>query len=294
MSGERRLPDFLAVGPQRTGTTWLHKVLTGHVGLPVTKETDFFLRNFERGTAWYQAFFSHCAPGAPIGEIDPNYFGSAEARARIAAMIPRCKVVVSLRDPTDRAWSSYRTMRRDAWTRVGFEETILRSAIIRESSRYAFHLSEWQHAFGPDRVLVMLYDDLEADPQTYLDRVCEFIGAPRISVGGTPGAFERVNTVTAAPRSRRLAQNARNTRDWLQMHRWTRADNMLERLGIWRFAFARGEEFGAMDPAAEARLREHFLPEVEALERLLGRDLSAWKGARRGLDSQTSAAGAQA
>ncbi|MGC1676104.1 MAG: sulfotransferase [Candidatus Binataceae bacterium] len=277
MAEHRRLPDFIAVGPQRTGTTWLHKVLSEHIGLPSTKETDFFLKNFDRGLDWYLAFFDHCPSGAPMGEIDPNYFGAPEARERIAATLPQCRIVVSLRDPTERAWSSYRTMRRDAWTRAGFEDTVMRSRIIRESSRYAFHLADWQREFGVDQVLVCLYDDLENDPQAYLDRICEFIGAPTVAVGGTAAATERVNTVTAAPRIRKLAQTARGARDWLAMHRWNRAERALERLGVWRLAFAGGEEFGAIDPAVEARLREYFLPEVEELEALIGRDLDPWK-----------------
>ncbi|MHB8383409.1 MAG: sulfotransferase family protein [Candidatus Binataceae bacterium] len=277
MTEYRRLPDFIAVGPQRTGTTWLHQVLTGHVGLPSSKETDFFLDNFARGADWYLAFFAACPAATPMGEVDPNYFGVPAARERISATIPRCRIVVSLRDPTERAWSSYRTMRRDAWTRGGFEDTVMRNGIIRESSRYAFHLANWQRDFGAERVLVCLYDDLEADPQAYLDRICEFIGAPAVAVRGTAAARERVNAVTEAPRSRKLAQSARDARDWLAMHRWNRTSQALERLGVWRFAFSGGEEFGAIDPGAEARLREYFRPEVEALESLIGRDLSAWK-----------------
>ncbi len=277
MTAHRRLPDFIAVGPQRTGTTWLHKRLEGRVGLPQTKETDFFFKNFERGLDWYLDFFAACPDAMPMGEINPNYFGEAIACERIAATIPRCKIIVSLRDPTERAWSSYRTMRRDAWTRAGFIETVTRNPVIRESSRYTFHLENWRRNFGADRVMVCLYDDLEADPQAYLDRICQFIGIGRIVIRGSAAATERVNTVTQAPRSRRLARGAREARDWLAMHRWHRFGRALDRLGVWRAAFAGGEEFGRMDPAAEARLREHFLSEVEALEKLLGRDLRTWK-----------------
>jgi hypothetical protein len=280
MNSDRRLPDFVAVGPQRTGTTWLHQVLTGHVGLPSTKETDFFSRHFDRGLNWYLAYFSACPPNRPMGEIDPNYFGVPQAHERISATIPRCRIVVSLRDPTERAWSSYRTMRRDAWTRVGFEETVAHNDVIRESSRYAFHLANLQRLFGTDRVLTLFYEDLEANPQSYLDRVCDFIEAPRISIEGNPVATERVNTVTHAPRNRRIAQNARNARDWMLAHRWHRTHALLENLGVWRSAFGGGVEFGAMDPATEDRMRDYFRPEVESLERLIGRDLSHWKYGR--------------
>jgi len=291
MSSDRRLPDFVAVGPQRTGTTWLHRVLTGHVGLPSTKETDFFSRHFDHGLDWYLGYFSDCPPDRPMGEIDPNYFGIPRAYERIAATIPACRILVSLRDPAERAWSSYRTMRRDAWTRAAFEETVARNDVIRESSRYAFHLANLQRLFGTDRVLVLFYDDLEANPQGYLDSVCDFVDVPRFSIAGTPAATERVNTVTHAPRSRRIARNARNARDWMLKHRWHRTHAVLENLGVWRRAFGGGEEFGEMDPVTEKRMREHFRPEVEGLERLIGRDLSRWKYGRKAT-SKSGAAGA--
>ena len=59
---------------------------------------------------------------------------------------------------------------------------------------------------------------------------------------------------------------------------------MLRKAGVWRFSFRGGGEFGPLDPALDRRLRERFRPEVEALEEMLGRDLSQWKkpgGARR-------------
>ena len=278
MVEDSRLPGFIAVGPQRTGTTWLHEVLQGRVGLPHgTKETDFFVRNYSRGIGWYREFFRGYGSELPIGEIDPNYFSSAQALERIALHIPHAKIICSFRDPVERLYSSYRVMRRDAWTRIGFEETIARNRLVKESSRYTHYLRRWQETFGAERVLVCLYDDLVASPQAYLDRVCEFIGAPRVMVEGRSLATERVNTVTHAPRSRRLAQNARNARDWMRLNRWHRMIDLLDRLGVWRFCFGRGEEFPPLAPEVGVRLRREFLPEIEAFEKLIGRDLSAWK-----------------
>src|SRR5437660_6941692 len=79
----RQMPHCIAVGVGRSGTTWLHEVLTGHVGLPYgVKETDFFLRKYGNGIDWYKSFFGHCAAGIPILEICPTYFSSSEARQR--------------------------------------------------------------------------------------------------------------------------------------------------------------------------------------------------------------------
>ncbi|MGC1189739.1 MAG: hypothetical protein WA861_04085, partial [Candidatus Binatus sp.] len=52
---------------------------------------------------------------------------------------------------------------------------------------------------------------------------------------------------------------------------------LLERAGVWNFCYGRGEPFGRLTPEQEQRLRERYLPEVEALEELLRIDLAAWK-----------------
>jgi hypothetical protein len=276
-AAQRRLPHCIAVGVGRAGTTWLHEVLRGHVGLPYgVKETDFFLRNYSKGLQWYESFFRHCAPGTPILEICPTYFSSAEARQRIKRHIPDCRIICTFREPVERAYSHYKLMRHNVWTRATFEEVVAGSREIAEMNRYAFNLREWQRAFGRENVQVSLYDDLESDPQGYLDAICTFIGIPPFPLGSSI-ASARLNSFPTAPRSRRLAQNARHVRDWLRARRAYGLDRLLERLGVWSFCFDGGEPFPPLEPDLKKRLKQRFLPEVEALEELIGRDLSAWK-----------------
>src|ERR1700756_5704605 len=110
----RQLPNVIAVGVGRSGTTWLHEVLNGHVGLPYgVKETDFFLRNYGNGIDWYKSFFRHCGPGLPILEICPTYFSSAEARQRMKLHIPDCQIISAFREPVERAYSHYKLMRHN-------------------------------------------------------------------------------------------------------------------------------------------------------------------------------------
>jgi hypothetical protein len=284
----RELPNFIAVGVGRSGTTWLHDVLTGHVGLPYgVKETDFFLRNYGNGINWYRSFFRHCPRGQPIVEICPTYFSSADARRRMKLHIPDCRIICTFREPVERAYSHYKLMRHNVWTRASFEEVVDRSEEIAEMNRYAFNLSGWQQTFGHDNVLICLYDDLQQDPQGYLDAVCDFIAIKRFPLASR-GASVRLNSFPTAPRNRRLAQNARHARDWLRRRRAYRLDRLLERAGVWGFCFDGGETFPPLERELEQRLKERFLPEVEALEQLTQRDLSAWKASR---DSRSRANG---
>src|SRR5947209_9079616 len=52
------LPSFVVIGPPRTGTSWLHDILSKHALLPnPTKETRFFDTHFHKGLDWYRAHF---------------------------------------------------------------------------------------------------------------------------------------------------------------------------------------------------------------------------------------------
>jgi Sulfotransferase family len=279
-----RLPDFLGVGPPRAATSWLDAVLRGHVGLPRgIKEVDFFIENYARGIDWYMSYFHDCDPHQPAGEICPSYY-SPIGRERIALHIPHCRIICTFRDPVEWRYSFYKLARRNAWTSEDFE-----TWVAMNPDRAHSGLKAWFDTFGRDRVLVLIHDDLEADAQSYLDRVCDFIGIEAIALGESPVGERRVNTFSAPPRNQRLARRARKLRDWLKAREAYGAINLLGRAGVWRYCFEGGEDFEALNPAVERRLRDRFRPEVEALEELIGRDLSSWKNPNADRVTGTSA-----
>lgn len=268
----RRLPDFIGVGPPRTGTTWLDIVLRGQLGLPRrVKEVDFFVKNYERGVDWYSDYFSECNPNLPAGEICPSYFGSDEARARIARHIPHCRIICTFRDPVQVLFSFWKLARRNAWTTLDFADYSRKGW---ESGGRG--LPGWIDTFGRDRVLALIYDELESSPQGYLDRVCDFIGISRVRVA--PSASSKINSFARQPRSAYLARKGRKLRDRLQRSERFAVIDLLARAGFWRLCFDGGAAFPALDAEIEARLRAELKPQVEMLEDLTGCDLSRWKG----------------
>lgn len=274
-----RLPDFIAVGPPRTATTWLHEVLKGHVCLPANrKETDFFTRFYDNGIDWYADYFRHCGSRIPVGELSPMYFASPLARERIARHLPQAKIICSFRDPVERAFSNYRLLRRNVFTKASFEQAATTRGDLIESSRYATHLAQWWEIFGRERVLVLIYDDLEADPQAFLDSVCDFIGISRFPVSDSRVGTERVHTVNTQPPNPRLAKIARDIVAWFVARRFHRAADVIRKNRVIKYMFEGGAPFPPPTPEVIARLREYYRPEVEKLEQLIGRDLSAWKG----------------
>ena len=122
-----------------------------------------------------------------------------------------------------------------------------------------------------------MYDELRAQPQSYLDRVTDFMGVERIALSARPEIRDDVHSFARAPRSYKLARSARKMMYRLQGRQAYGAINLLERAGVWDFCYGRGEPFGRLSDEQEQRLRERYLPEVEQLEELLRIDLSAWK-----------------
>ncbi len=276
-----RLPEFIGIGPPRTGSTWLHRALEGHVDLPYgIKETGFFTLHYDKGIDWYARHFRYATGERRVAEIC-CYFFKPEARERIKIHIPDCKIVATMRDPVDRLYSMYKLLRYTAAARRGtFEETLNAWPLMASGNHYARHLKGWFDTFGKENVLVTMYDELRSDPQQYLNRVTDFVAVERIALSERPTLSDDVHAFRRAPRNRRLARKATRLRYWLQGQQAYGVVNLLDRAGVWQFCGGRGEPFLPLRPEQEARLRERYLPEVEALEELLMKDLSAWKKPR--------------
>ena len=198
-----RLPGFIHVGPPRTGTTWLHEALKGHIGLPKIKETRFFDTYYNRGIEWYCNTFDDYPPDVPAGEMGPTYFSNAVARERIKLHIPDCKIIITLREPAARLYSMYRLARAGRHPAEDTFEGYWRYQIDcgGDLCSYAAQLLRWQAAFGKSRVLVRFYEDLNSDPQGYLDSVCDFIEAHRVTLDPARAGSAKVYSAPAAAHS---------------------------------------------------------------------------------------------
>jgi hypothetical protein len=80
----RRLPDFLLIGAQKSGTSSVFHALAKHPGVrPAThKEPQYFTYNQDRGERWYRSFFPYTWQEGVTGEATPCYLFSADAAAR--------------------------------------------------------------------------------------------------------------------------------------------------------------------------------------------------------------------
>jgi hypothetical protein len=241
-----------------------------------TKETRFFDKHFDRGLAWYRSHYRRAAGERAIGEVAPTYFASSEARERIASLIPRAKIVCTFRNPVDRVVSLYRLKRAYGLIPWNLEESLTLDPELMESSRYATHLKAWRKTFG-SQVLATLHDDIQTDPQGYLNRLVDFIGVPRIKL--VPSQVRRVLTSEdmTEPRLYYLTRGAAMMADWAKKQRLDSVVSTAKRMGAMKLFVGGGKAFENLSRQQKDKLREQLRPEVDALEEVLDRDLSAWK-----------------
>jgi LPS sulfotransferase NodH len=273
-------PSFIVVGPPRTGTSWLHRVLEPYATLPSpSKETRFFDLHFHRGPDWYSWHFPKDRKG-PVGEIAPTYFASAIARRRIAKTAPSAKIVFIFRNPVERAVSLYRLKRAYGMFRWSFEEALHRDPELINSGLYWSHLSGWRELFPDKQLLVSIYEDLVRDPQAFVNRIAEFIGLPAITLSKSQLQRAFSSEQMTQPRSYLATRTATAFADWCKSKRLDHLVASVRDSALLKLFLGGGASLPYLPPSALGELAEIFRPEVEALETDLNRKLEHWKKVR--------------
>ena len=100
--------QFLGIGAQKAGTTWLFSMLSRHPDLsfPAGKEIHFWDQQHDRGIDWYRNLFASDTQRLE-GEITPAYAILAPELIRDChAHFPHVRLIYLIRNPIERAWSS--------------------------------------------------------------------------------------------------------------------------------------------------------------------------------------------
>lgn len=273
-----KLPSFIVVGPPRTGTTWLHEVLSKHTNLPgPTKETRFFDLHFDRGLSWYLDHFSSAHDGRPLGEVAPTYFGSSHARGRIAQTLPDANLVFIFRHPVQRLVSLYRLKRAYGMLAWSLEEALERDPEMVESSLYATNLRKWQSEFPKDQLSINLYEDLSSNPQAFVDRLADFLGIPRLQLRESQLGHVYSTAQMTEPRSYLATRAATAMADWCKARKLDNIVAGVRNSNLIRLFLGGGAPFPEIPMPTMRKIWALMLGEIEELEDILGRDLSHWK-----------------
>lgn len=274
------IPGVYFVGPQKSGTTWIYKYLSGHEEIDLattTKETFFFDFNYEKGLAWYEKQF----PGSRRAvEVAPTYFHSRSAPARIKHHAPNAKIIITIRDPLKRAFSLYLHEMKKGRFDGTFQEALSSCSIIKESSRYGDNISRWLDLFGGNNVKILFVEDLKENPIKFVEELCDFIGITPIKPGDDLSSAVNEASLPKFKYAARFLLLAGRMARHFGLYRILRfADSS----GLKRFVLS-GRKQSEMPRLSSDDLKRSyplFAQEIDYLEFVTGRDLSSWRLAEK-------------
>lgn len=275
------MPTFFVLGAAKSGTTTLHHLLGRHpdIAMCEPKEPTFFSSPFQvvANPLDYVELFDRAGDARHVGESSHCYLTDPRAPRAIRAFVPDARFVVVLRDPVERAHSLYCDQRRRGmeWAPT-FEAALrleprrarsrrfrrrapdaLQNFLYVGSGRYDEQLARWFGEVGRERFLVLLHEELVAEPGGTVARVHRFLDLAPVD----PGPAPRLNVGGSVPR-------------------WAPVSHVLTRWAFPLGGLARRVDGTVkrrtsipdprMHPATRMRLRRELRPSVVATAELLG------------------------
>lgn len=290
-----RLPDFFIIGGVKCGTTSLYRYIGQHPGvyMPRVKEPGFFVYEGWKGplpTAGavatleaYAALFEEAPPDRVVGEASPIYLYHGERTApRIRALAPNARMIVSLRNPIQRAYAQYRMAVAEGYEDAPDFDAALDAepGRVAAGARMIFHYANQSlyydrtrrfiDTFGREHVHIHLFADFQASPLRVVEELFTFLGVDSRFVPSIRGAFNSSRGV----RSRRLRKFLR--RPGALERAFGRVVPVRMRRRVKTRLMKLNIEPHHVPESARVRLAELFREDVLKLSELLDRDLTRW------------------
>lgn len=235
------LPTALVIGPMKAGTSWIQRYLASRtdICLPYgVKETFFFDKNYGKGIEWYRWHFCACNGRklCAVIEVAPTYFHSVAAPARIRECLGDIPLVVTLRDPVERAWSHYLHLRRKGYTRSTLKAAVEAYPEIVQASQYEECLARWTSVFRRELLTEVWLEELARSPDEYVRSIC---GGLCIPYASPPGDVYGADNAATHPHSARLASLSTRIANFLRARRLYWIVNLGKTLGLKGLAYGR-------------------------------------------------------
>ncbi|WP_227815736.1 sulfotransferase domain-containing protein [Nitrogeniibacter aestuarii] len=274
--------DIVGIGAQKCGSTWLYDILSDHpqVGVSRAKEVDYFSYYWDRGSQWYSQYFS--GSGKLLCEVSPSYFHCADAPWRVVKHNPEAKVIALLRDPVKRAYSNHVHDIRHGFLRgadLSFEFGLENNSAYVEQGLYFKHLSRWLDSVPEANLLILLQEDIQADPAAVASRVYRHIGIDSLH---EPAALSKRSNERQAVVNVDMAKKVDGLREKIQSGPLAPLWTLAKGLGLKRVYHSINvrppqQLIPPMAADTEDRLRAEFANDIVKLEALLGRSLAQWQ-----------------
>ncbi len=303
--GFKNIPNFLIVGAARAGTTALSSYLSRHpqVYISYIKEPKFISSHFlkvplrGRGDDFIESFtikdvreyarlFRGVKNEAAIGEASvENLYYHDQAIPVIHDYFGDPRIIMTLRNPVDRAFSAYKMMLRDHREYLSFEDALKEEPKRMESNweflwfyravgLYYEQVKSYLENFS--NVKILLFDDLQKDALKFVQGVYSFLD---IDPSFEPPVNKKLNASVLARGSMyqllfRTTALSGIIYKFLAL-RGISDSQMLSLVEKFRHRKSQRKHI-KMNPETREKLQKHFRDDILKLQDLIGRDLSSW------------------
>ncbi|MFT6898530.1 MAG: hypothetical protein ACJA13_002951 [Paraglaciecola sp.] len=190
-------PQFVGIGAQRSGTSWLYECLNEHpdVFMP-QKEVHYFDKlSKTKNIDWYSNLFKNSDENKITGEITPDYMFHQYTIAELHKHFPDTKIIIILRNPLERSYSAYNLFKSHGrFQNINFNEALKAEPFLLEQSLYFEQIKNVYKYFPKEQVLIKFYDDIASQPLKFYQSVCDFLG---LNSSFTPVSLKKIKNSSA-------------------------------------------------------------------------------------------------
>lgn len=196
MSQKEVWPNFFIVGVGKAGTTSLYEYLSKvpEVYMSPIKEPRFFSVSIEDPSditvsekQEYLDLFRKVVEEKIIGEASPTYIYDPEAPKLIHKVSPKARILITLRDPVERANSAYLELKRNGIiTSESFQQVLEKEMNNKKVSGkinrifseglYYENIKRYLDIFGTDQVKIIFFEDLVKNTLKTMNEIVKYLG----------------------------------------------------------------------------------------------------------------------
>jgi len=193
-----RWPNFFIVGSSKAGTTSIHEYLNKIPGIFMSpiKEPHYFSRNDIpknnpllhpiKDTIKYLSLFKKVKNEKIIGESSVSYLTSIEAPNLIHKKIPDARILISLRDPVERAFSAYFDHKRRGRLKISLSQELKnqfnategqqKPSLPLQNGLYFENVKRYLDIFGPEQVKIIIFEEWTINIISTIEKILKFLG----------------------------------------------------------------------------------------------------------------------